>query len=330
MLRHHVARKLSWAILEAPVRICSWKQAPPRRAAHRTAVPARVWPTVRTCPRRDLLLGAWSGEPDRAPIIRSADCLRTPAGPYHPFRCAQLPTTPGDWFLPTFEEDDMTISVRSAAVSPLYDDPGGTPSEDQLAAILFWARYSGLRLEAYRHDSSTSSNGQPTTTSRSSPQPGLTSRSTAPRCLLTAWRRGRTSRRWALLARSRRSRHHPAHLVMGQLSAEPWCTPDHGQAPPSGDPAQPVSHPPRSNQRRRSSPQAIAAQLAAGVPQHDRVDQRVGIGELHSPRPGCPVAHPPRQGGDGGRSAAPGGPGSWKPGRSSSPNAGRRRRSPGS
>ena len=45
----------------------------------------------------------------------------------------------------------MTISVRSAAVSPLYD-PGGTPSEDQLAAIAFLARYSGRTLEAYRHD----------------------------------------------------------------------------------------------------------------------------------------------------------------------------------
>ena len=56
-----------------------------------------------------------------------------------------------DWFLPTFEEDDMTISVRSAAVSPLYD-PGGTPSEDQLAAIAFLARYSGRTLDAYRHD----------------------------------------------------------------------------------------------------------------------------------------------------------------------------------
>ena len=45
----------------------------------------------------------------------------------------------------------MTISVLSAAVSPLYD-PGGTPSEDQLAAIAFLARYSGRTLEAYRHD----------------------------------------------------------------------------------------------------------------------------------------------------------------------------------
>ena len=45
----------------------------------------------------------------------------------------------------------MTISVRSAAVSPLYN-PGGTPSEDQLAAIAFLARYSGRTLEAYRHD----------------------------------------------------------------------------------------------------------------------------------------------------------------------------------
>ena len=45
----------------------------------------------------------------------------------------------------------MTVSFRSAAVSPL-DDPGGTPSEDQLAAIAFLARYSGRTLEAYRHD----------------------------------------------------------------------------------------------------------------------------------------------------------------------------------
>jgi integrase/recombinase XerD len=45
----------------------------------------------------------------------------------------------------------MTISLRCAAVSPLYD-PGGTPSEDQLAAIAFLARYSGRTLEAYRHD----------------------------------------------------------------------------------------------------------------------------------------------------------------------------------
>ena len=45
----------------------------------------------------------------------------------------------------------MTISVLTAAVSPLYD-PGGTPSEDQLAAIAFLARYSGRTLEAYRHD----------------------------------------------------------------------------------------------------------------------------------------------------------------------------------
>ena len=45
----------------------------------------------------------------------------------------------------------MTISVLSAAVSPLYD-PGGTPSEDQRAAIAFLARYSGRTLEAYRHD----------------------------------------------------------------------------------------------------------------------------------------------------------------------------------
>ena len=45
----------------------------------------------------------------------------------------------------------MTIPVRSTAVSPLYD-PGGTPSEDQLATIAFLARYSGRTLEAYRHD----------------------------------------------------------------------------------------------------------------------------------------------------------------------------------
>jgi integrase/recombinase XerD len=45
----------------------------------------------------------------------------------------------------------MTISARSAAVSPVHD-PGGTPSEDQLAAIAFLARYSGRTLEAYRHD----------------------------------------------------------------------------------------------------------------------------------------------------------------------------------
>jgi integrase/recombinase XerD len=60
-------------------------------------------------------------------------------------------TTRADWFLPTFEEDDMTISVLTAAVSNRYD-PGGTPSEDQLAAIAFLARYSGRTLEAYRHD----------------------------------------------------------------------------------------------------------------------------------------------------------------------------------
>ena len=45
----------------------------------------------------------------------------------------------------------MTISVLTAAVSTRYD-PGGTPSEDQLAAIAFLARYSGRTLEAYRHD----------------------------------------------------------------------------------------------------------------------------------------------------------------------------------
>jgi integrase/recombinase XerD len=60
-------------------------------------------------------------------------------------------TTRADWFLPTFEEDDMTISVLTAAVSNRYD-PGGTPSEDQLAAIAFLARYSGRTIEAYRHD----------------------------------------------------------------------------------------------------------------------------------------------------------------------------------
>ena len=45
----------------------------------------------------------------------------------------------------------MAISVLTAAVSPL-DDPGGAPSEDQLAAMAFLARYSGRTLEAYRHD----------------------------------------------------------------------------------------------------------------------------------------------------------------------------------
>ena len=45
----------------------------------------------------------------------------------------------------------MTISVLTAAVSNRYD-PGGTPSEDQLAAIAFLARYSGRTLDAYRHD----------------------------------------------------------------------------------------------------------------------------------------------------------------------------------
>ena len=36
----------------------------------------------------------------------------------------------------------MTIAVSTAAVSNRYD-PGGTPSEDRLAAIAFLARYSG-------------------------------------------------------------------------------------------------------------------------------------------------------------------------------------------
>ena len=45
----------------------------------------------------------------------------------------------------------MTISALNAAVSTRHD-PGGTPSEDQLAAIAFLARYSGRTLEAYGHD----------------------------------------------------------------------------------------------------------------------------------------------------------------------------------
>lgn len=34
----------------------------------------------------------------------------------------------------------------------LVCDPGGAPSEDQLAAAAFLARYSGRTLEAYRYD----------------------------------------------------------------------------------------------------------------------------------------------------------------------------------
>ena len=109
------------------------------------------------------------------------------AGPYQPFRCAQLPTTRVP---PEFEEDDMTISVRSAAISPLYD-PGGTLSEDQLAAIVFLARYSGRTSRRTGTTSGTSSMG-----SRPRPQvlaaTGLTSRCTAPRWNNAALRRRRS------------------------------------------------------------------------------------------------------------------------------------------
>jgi integrase/recombinase XerD len=59
--------------------------------------------------------------------------------------------TRADWFLPNFEEDDMTSSLLPEAANPAYD-LGGSPSEDQLAAVAFLARYGGRTLEAYRHD----------------------------------------------------------------------------------------------------------------------------------------------------------------------------------
>ena len=45
----------------------------------------------------------------------------------------------------------MTMTVLTAVASNRYDT-GGAPSDDQLAAIAFLARYSGRTLEAYRHD----------------------------------------------------------------------------------------------------------------------------------------------------------------------------------
>ena len=45
----------------------------------------------------------------------------------------------------------MSASLLPAPANPAYD-PGGPPSEDQLAAAAFLARYSGRTLEAYRHD----------------------------------------------------------------------------------------------------------------------------------------------------------------------------------
>jgi Phage integrase, N-terminal SAM-like domain len=45
----------------------------------------------------------------------------------------------------------MTSSLLPEAANPAYD-LGGSPSEDQLAAVAFLARYGGRTLEAYRHD----------------------------------------------------------------------------------------------------------------------------------------------------------------------------------
>ena len=45
----------------------------------------------------------------------------------------------------------MTPSLLPKAADPAYD-PGGSPSEEQLAAAAFLVRYSGRTLDAYRHD----------------------------------------------------------------------------------------------------------------------------------------------------------------------------------
>ena len=65
--------------------------------------------------------------------------------------CTAAGDARADWFLPNFEEDDMTSSLLPEAANPAYD-LGGSPSEEQMAAVAFLARYSGRTLEAYRHD----------------------------------------------------------------------------------------------------------------------------------------------------------------------------------